>query len=291
MQIFNIGRDATNEIVLNDDLVSRHHAQLVIHDTGQAMIRDLGSSNGTFVNGNRITESYLHPGDVVKCGPVFLSWNQYVPDHPVERNRPDFTTVANKAKEWNNLFISFIRPFLATIDSGAFFRKVFSWIYVIIAILNILLPVYVLFKAIDEGIFSEEGKAVFTFLILWLAFALLCWFGFQLWWNRREKVIQSSYSGAEFAATPVLAHFIQTIGEWYGIIVGVLGFLSGLLSLLFGYEDRYGRNDFPMLLGDLGWSLIFLGPVIGFFIVFLFRFLSEAIKVLAVIANNTKSGK
>ncbi len=78
MQTFNIGRDAGNQIVLNDSLVSRHHALLTLSDNGQVMIKDLGSSNGTFVNGNKITECYLNTGDVVKCGSVFLNWSQYV---------------------------------------------------------------------------------------------------------------------------------------------------------------------------------------------------------------------
>lgn len=299
MQTFNIGRDAGNQIVLNDTLVSRNHAQLTILDNGQVMIKDLGSSNGTFVNGNRITESYLNHGDIVKCGPVFLNWAQYVQATP-QRNEADLYIVADKAKEWNNKFISFINPFLGTIDNGSFFRKVFGWIYIVIAVLNILSPFYILFKAIDSGLFkTEEGKVVVTFFVLWLALAVLCWFGFQLWWNRREKVNQSSYTGAEFVATPVLAHFIQTLGEWYGIIIGVLGFLTGLLSLLFSrgnYYPGYGYSDFnasiiPMpFFREIGidWKLIFIGPILGFFIVFLFRFISESIKSLSVIANSTR---
>jgi len=77
MQTFVIGRDAGNQIVLNDKLVSRQHAHLIVLDNGQVVIKDLGSSNGTFVNGNRITETQLNPGDIVKCGPIFLNWAQY----------------------------------------------------------------------------------------------------------------------------------------------------------------------------------------------------------------------
>lgn len=300
MQTFNIGRDASNQIVLNDNLVSRHHAQLTLLDNGQVMIKDLGSSNGTFVNGNRITECYLNTGDIVKCGAAFLNWSQYVQNIP-EQGKVDLLSVANKAQEWNNKFVSFINPFLRTIDTGSFFRKVFGWIYIAIAVLNILFPFYILFKAIDSGLFKvASGKYVVTFLVLWLALALLCWFGFQLWWNRREKVNLSSYSGAEFVATPVLAHFIQTIGEWYGTIIGVLGFLTGFVSLLYsegynysyyGYRD-YNESFIPIpFISETGWKLIFIGPITGFLIVFLFRFFSEAIKALSVIANNTKVNK
>lgn len=301
MQTFHIGRDASNQIVLNDTQVSRHHALLTLLDNGQVMIKDLGSSNGTFVNGNKITECYLNTGDIVKCGSVFLNWSQYVTRsyQPVqqipEQNKVDLVSVASKAQEWNNIFLSFIKPFLNTIDNGSFFRRVFYWIYIVIAGLNIAFPFYLLFKAIDSGLFKAPGKFVLIFLVLWLIIAMLCWFGFQLWWNRKEKVNQSSYAGAEFVATPVYSHLIQTSGEWYGVVVGVLGFLTGLLSLLLDNEyGYYGYNVYPDTMIPMprlfitDWKMIFWGPLLGFFIVFVFRVFSELIKALAVIANNTR---
>lgn len=304
MQTFIIGRDADNQIVLNDKLVSRHHAQLTVLENGQAMIKDLGSSNGTFVNGNRVTEAFLNLGDIVKCGPVFLNWSQYINEgisavHSIQnQNSADFTANTERSQDLSNTFLSFIRPFLEIIDNGSFFRRVFSWIYLVIAILNILIPFYILFKAIDIGIFKAEGKYVISFLVLWIILSALCWFGFQLWWNRREKVKHSSYAGAEFVATPIVAHFVQTLGEWYGIITGVLGFLMGLLSLLFSagneYSNYYNRNPLDSLISmpfqqGAGWNLIFIGPITGFIIIVVFRFFSELIKSLAVIANNTKN--
>lgn len=300
MQTFIIGRDAGNQIVINDKLISRHHAQLSFLDNGQVTIKDLGSSNGTFVNGNRVNEAYLNSGDILKCGTVFVNWDQYVPRNQNSNENIDLVGVANKAQVMNNQLVSFIKPFLETIDSGSFFRKVFYWIYFIIAILNILLPFYILFVAIDKGFFNAEGKYVLIFLFTWLIFAALCFFGFQLWWNRKEKVNLSSYSSAEFVATPVLAHLIQTIGEWYGVIIGVMGFLVGFFSLFFSDRNdmsyhQYRQMDeyfspIPFLL-ETNWKLIFLGPLYGFLIVFLFRFISEAIKALSVIANNTKNNK
>lgn len=64
-----IGRSDANDIVLGDDSsVSRAHALLEHLPAGWA-IRDLGSHNGTQVNGHRIwTESVLHPGDEVQIG-------------------------------------------------------------------------------------------------------------------------------------------------------------------------------------------------------------------------------
>src|SRR6266550_1216619 len=50
-----LGRDPSCDVVLDDDnLVSRRHAQIEVDDSGRMVVRDLGSRNGTFVNGQRI---------------------------------------------------------------------------------------------------------------------------------------------------------------------------------------------------------------------------------------------
>jgi hypothetical protein len=211
-------------------------------------------------------------------------------------SQPDLTSVAHKAQELNNKFLSFIRPFLQTIDNGSFFRKVFGVLYLLIALLNILAPLYLLFKLIELELFKAEGKIVISILIVWIVFTMLCWFGFQLWWDRRNKVMKATYSGAEFVATPVVAHFIQTIGEWYGIVIGVLGFFIGFVTLIFGsgggyyggyneWEDSF--NDLPYVFGS-GWTMMFTAPVTGFLIIVFFRFIAETIKALSSIANNTR---
>lgn len=63
-----IGRDITNDIVINDPEVSRHHARLVRTPTGYTM-EDLRSTNGTFVNRQRLTAPYqLVSGDLIGLG-------------------------------------------------------------------------------------------------------------------------------------------------------------------------------------------------------------------------------
>lgn len=63
-----IGRAEDNAIVLDDDQVSRRHA--VVHRQGNHyIVEDLGSRNGTSVNGNRIAApTLLHPGDTLCVG-------------------------------------------------------------------------------------------------------------------------------------------------------------------------------------------------------------------------------
>jgi hypothetical protein len=63
-----IGREASNGVAINDAEVSRKHAKLSLHGSAY-VIQDLGSTNGTFVNGLRITSSQvLNPGDTVSFG-------------------------------------------------------------------------------------------------------------------------------------------------------------------------------------------------------------------------------
>lgn len=62
-----IGREADNDLVLNDSLVSRRHARIVI-ESNQLVIYDLGSMNGTRVNGQRIQRQPLNEGDLIQIG-------------------------------------------------------------------------------------------------------------------------------------------------------------------------------------------------------------------------------
>ena len=70
---FMLGREEDADVVLDDDKVSRHHAYLDVLDDGRAVIHDLGSSNGTFVNGRRIHEPLLlRGGERVRVGDTVL---------------------------------------------------------------------------------------------------------------------------------------------------------------------------------------------------------------------------
>lgn len=63
-----IGRDSTTEIVINDAEVSRRHARLTFQG-GKYVLEDLGSTNGTFVNGQRLSgPRVLKPGEVISFG-------------------------------------------------------------------------------------------------------------------------------------------------------------------------------------------------------------------------------
>ncbi len=64
-----VGRGLDNVLHLEDGTVSQHHAEFLV-ECGNAMVRDLGSTNGTRVNGRKITEARLIHGDQVSFGKV-----------------------------------------------------------------------------------------------------------------------------------------------------------------------------------------------------------------------------
>jgi len=68
-----IGRDSQNDIVINDESVSTHHAEIRLED-GRHILKDLGSTNGLRVNGERAMEAVLNDGDLLRFGGVSGSY-------------------------------------------------------------------------------------------------------------------------------------------------------------------------------------------------------------------------
>lgn len=82
MKIITIGRSSENNIILFDDKVSGKHASLTFTNKQEYYVQDFNSTNGTFVNGNKIgNEPYqLMPQDVVKLGRTVIPWQTYLSD-------------------------------------------------------------------------------------------------------------------------------------------------------------------------------------------------------------------
>lgn len=81
INVINIGRKLDNQLVIDDPRVSRNHAQLR-SIKGRFVVFDLNSTGGTFVNGQRTSQSVLYPGDVISLAGVALIFGQ---DNPPPR--------------------------------------------------------------------------------------------------------------------------------------------------------------------------------------------------------------
>ena len=69
-----LGRDPTNDVVLADPNVSRFHAEVVRRD-GRVELVDLGSRNGTRLDGELVERALLEPGSEVGIGPYRLTFD------------------------------------------------------------------------------------------------------------------------------------------------------------------------------------------------------------------------
>lgn len=88
LSVVNIGRRLDNQLIIDDPRVSRNHAQLRTIK-GRYVVFDLNSTGGTFVNGQRTSQSVLYPGDVISLAGVALIFGQ---DNPPPR--PDLKDTA-----------------------------------------------------------------------------------------------------------------------------------------------------------------------------------------------------
>lgn len=190
----------------------------------------------------------------------------------------------------NNMFFNFLKPYLSYIDNGDLYRKPIKWLYTIFAVLNLLIPFFMLYMVLESEILGyANAKAIITFTLCWLVVVGVSWFGFQLWWDRRNKIETITTAGDDFIATPAVAHLIQTAGEWFGTWVGVGATLIVLIGAIFMGS---GMNDMGRIMGFgvMRWGIagIIFMPIFGFMIIIGSRFFAEQIRAIAAIANNTK---
>lgn len=73
--VINIGRRIDNQLILEDPHISRTHAQLRVRDN-RFVLFDLGSTSGTKVNGRRIKQHILRPGDVITIADIRMVYGE-----------------------------------------------------------------------------------------------------------------------------------------------------------------------------------------------------------------------
>jgi hypothetical protein len=202
MKTYTIGRVPGNQIVLNDTFVSRQHAQLVITDDGRAIIKDLGSTNGSYVNGNKISECVLKPGDIVKIGSAFLNWSQYLPG----KTMTSPPTVFKEVKEaMEDTTIINQEPYVPEEIQPAFsLGKVLKWIAV---------------KVFDTGeLFKTEwNKTTSLLFFILLPFGLFCVFFIYSFFQMQNSFSFQSNFGYQVLLPLVMCIFIYGVSQFLTI--------------------------------------------------------------------------
>lgn len=90
------GRAASNQVQIDDSAVSTNHAEIVIEESSEGknayFIRDVGSTNGTFLNEQKVERQPLHHKDVIRVG-----WNNFI---FIDENERDFEKTDKITKSW-----------------------------------------------------------------------------------------------------------------------------------------------------------------------------------------------
>jgi len=173
-------------------------------------------------------------------------------------------------------FFVLSKPYTEFIGKG----KIFSFVYFIMAAINLVIPFAVIYKTIDSGIFRNiSAKYVFAIIFAWLVIAFACWIGFQIWWIRRIKLTDTA--SFEFIATTSFSEILQTFGEWLGTLIGIIGTGVGLIALIIlGNETSSLFSMLGLSFMNFGPLVIIIGPITGFFIIILFRFFGGTVTLI-----------
>lgn len=181
------------------------------------------------------------------------------------------------------------------VDGANFFREPVVYLYRAIGVLNLLLFfgfVYVLFRDNDGygSIWSitqqyTSGSFVNKIVAL-LLFALVSVFSLLFWINRSNSLRSKVQNGSDIVVIPIVADFVQTAAEWYGLTIAIFAPITlayiGVIGQLFVTTSHY----FDTLLGCIG--LIVVCEIVAYVIISIGHFLAENMRAIATIANNVR---
>ncbi|MFA4970961.1 MAG: sigma 54-interacting transcriptional regulator, partial [bacterium] len=115
--LIKIGKRETNDLALKDKAVSRNHLEIE-YMSDSFLLRDLGSTNGSFLNGSKVKEAYLSPGDLIKIGNTnleFVAFDEKVSIEPSDKE--EYGQMVGKSRKMRQIFsiLEKISPTHATV--------------------------------------------------------------------------------------------------------------------------------------------------------------------------------
>lgn len=117
-KLIKVGKKSDNDIVTNDKTVSRYHIEIQLTDDNSYLLRDLNSTNGTIINGMKVKEAFLSPGDLIEIGKTkieFQSFDEKVQIEPSNKN--EFGDMVGRSRKMRQIFgiLEKISPSQATV--------------------------------------------------------------------------------------------------------------------------------------------------------------------------------
>ena len=101
MRLLKIGRDATCDIVLHSEKVSSLHAEITLMNSGDILLEDKGSHNGTFIQNQAIKPGKpvnVRRGDAIRFADVELQWSQI----PMPEDNSAYKAIYGIGSHFNN---------------------------------------------------------------------------------------------------------------------------------------------------------------------------------------------
>ena len=115
-----IGRVEDNTFPIVDPSVSSHHCEIVLRGT-DVVVHDLNSTNGTFIEGEKVSESVLKPGQILRLGQIQLRLEPVpasAPKPPAKKNPTDSTLMIPRGVSLNDLEQGGRQPGFGTSSKG-----------------------------------------------------------------------------------------------------------------------------------------------------------------------------
>jgi adenylate cyclase len=132
--MWKVGRSDDSDVLIPSDIVSRNHAMLQRSDDGTFYLIDMGSRNGSFVNGTRVSvPAALNDGDEISLGDTVIKFHRTRPasGRPVTaRKGAGATTVAHFASSRTTVLVVDVRNFTVLtqqIDQGLLCQVIGTW--------------------------------------------------------------------------------------------------------------------------------------------------------------------